>query len=192
MSLTKQEIIAKATPYFLENGYKGTGLNPLLKTLGMSKGGFYHHFNSKDELAVSIAQTLYETQFQQVINIACGSGSVKEKMVRMVDIYQPALSNINYKNSINICLYMFEMMKTSVDIKQTISQNYDALMNALSGAFEKGIEEKELDGQLDVESAAIHFVSLLDGLILFQSIYPTSIENHTQQLMLQFYKSIKA
>ena len=47
---TRQRIIAEASRRFRRDGIEGTGLVPLMKALGMTHGGFYAHFPSKEAL----------------------------------------------------------------------------------------------------------------------------------------------
>lgn len=47
---THQRIIEEAARLFRRDGVGATGLQPLMKTLGLTHGGFYAHFKSKDDL----------------------------------------------------------------------------------------------------------------------------------------------
>ncbi|MGC5701151.1 TetR/AcrR family transcriptional regulator [Pseudomonas sp. NFXW11] len=47
---THQRIIKEASKRFRRDGIGTTGLQPLMKALGLTHGGFYSHFASKDEL----------------------------------------------------------------------------------------------------------------------------------------------
>mgnify|MGYP001094997253 CR=1 FL=1 len=47
---THQRIIAEASERFRRDGVGATGLQPLMKALGLTHGGFYAHFQSKDDL----------------------------------------------------------------------------------------------------------------------------------------------
>ena len=47
---THQRIIKEASARFRKDGIGGTGLQPLMKALGLTHGGFYSHFKSKEEL----------------------------------------------------------------------------------------------------------------------------------------------
>jgi len=60
---TRQRIIGEAARRFRKDGIEGTGLVPLMKALGLTHGGFYAHFPSKDALVqasleAAAAQTL--------------------------------------------------------------------------------------------------------------------------------------
>ncbi|ARS50327.1 MULTISPECIES: TetR/AcrR family transcriptional regulator [Pseudomonadaceae] len=47
---THQRIIDEAALRFRRDGIGATGLQPLMKALGLTHGGFYAHFKSKDDL----------------------------------------------------------------------------------------------------------------------------------------------
>ncbi|WP_347901340.1 TetR/AcrR family transcriptional regulator [Pseudomonas purpurea] len=53
---THQRIIKEASARFRRDGIGATGLQPLMKALGLTHGGFYSHFSSKDELVEKALQ----------------------------------------------------------------------------------------------------------------------------------------
>jgi AcrR family transcriptional regulator len=53
---THQRIIKEASARFRRDGIGATGLQPLMKALGLTHGGFYSHFKSKDELVEKALQ----------------------------------------------------------------------------------------------------------------------------------------
>jgi AcrR family transcriptional regulator len=50
---TRQRIVDEAARRFRRDGVAGTGLVPLMKALGMTHGGFYAHFPSKEALVAA-------------------------------------------------------------------------------------------------------------------------------------------
>lgn len=57
---THQRIIDEAARLFRRDGVGATGLQPLMKTLGLTHGGFYAHFKSKGELVETALQYVAE------------------------------------------------------------------------------------------------------------------------------------
>ncbi|NWC95272.1 MULTISPECIES: TetR/AcrR family transcriptional regulator [unclassified Pseudomonas] len=53
---THQRIIKEASVRFRRDGIGATGLQPLMKSLNLTHGGFYAHFKSKDELVEKALQ----------------------------------------------------------------------------------------------------------------------------------------
>ncbi|WP_165069629.1 TetR/AcrR family transcriptional regulator [Paludisphaera rhizosphaerae] len=47
---TRKRIVSAAARQFRKNGIVATGLNDLMKAAGLTHGGFYKHFESKDQL----------------------------------------------------------------------------------------------------------------------------------------------
>lgn len=50
---TRERILEVAAAAFANDGYEGTSLNDLVRRSGLTKGAFYFHFASKEELALA-------------------------------------------------------------------------------------------------------------------------------------------
>ena len=46
----KEELVGVALDLFLQNGYENTTITQIMKASGLSKGGLYHYFSSKEEI----------------------------------------------------------------------------------------------------------------------------------------------
>jgi AcrR family transcriptional regulator len=71
-SATRQHILAVATEAFLAHGYAGTSLSDLIRAAGVTKGGFYHHFPSKEALAVEVVRARQAEETAAVVRAAVG------------------------------------------------------------------------------------------------------------------------
>jgi TetR/AcrR family transcriptional repressor of nem operon len=57
---TRQRILDAAGLLFRRNGIDGVGVDAVMKQAGLTHGGFYAHFASKEALAAEVAQSLLE------------------------------------------------------------------------------------------------------------------------------------
>lgn len=57
---THKRIVEEASQRFRRDGIGATGLQPLMKALGLTHGGFYAHFKSKDDLVEQALQAAVE------------------------------------------------------------------------------------------------------------------------------------
>lgn len=64
---TRTQIIETAAAAFAEHGYDAVSLNTLVRTSGVSKGAFYFHFASKQELALAVFLAKQRELFEQLI-----------------------------------------------------------------------------------------------------------------------------
>src|SRR6516225_3523544 len=57
-----ENIVSVAARSFREHGGDSSGIGTVMKKVGLTKGGFYRHFKSKDDLFVeAVARALDET-----------------------------------------------------------------------------------------------------------------------------------
>src|SRR3954454_23691097 len=72
---TRKRIVAAAAAEFRKNGIVATGLADLMKAAGLTHGGFYKHFESKDQLvaeacADAVQAVIEKMEAQPTINAA--------------------------------------------------------------------------------------------------------------------------
>lgn len=63
---TRQRIVEEASRRFRRDGIGATGLQALMKALGLTHGGFYAHFKSKDDLVETALQHAVEERDEAV------------------------------------------------------------------------------------------------------------------------------
>ena len=74
---TRARIIRKASKEFNKHGIAGTGLADVMKSAGLTHGGFYKHFQSKDELVAEALEEGLEKSFQ-AIELVAGERAIAE------------------------------------------------------------------------------------------------------------------
>jgi len=61
---TRELILSKSFQLFLNKGYREILINNIIGECGISKGVFYHHFKSKEELYQEVLNHLFFDYFQ--------------------------------------------------------------------------------------------------------------------------------
>lgn len=67
---TRRRIVAAATEEFRKNGIRETSLNELMAAAGLTEGGFYRHFKSKDQLIAEACATGLESVTEAIERVA--------------------------------------------------------------------------------------------------------------------------
>jgi AcrR family transcriptional regulator len=65
---SRQEILRTAARLFQQRGYDATSMNDVAGALKLSKGGLYHHFQSKDEILFEIMNHAMDITEERVLN----------------------------------------------------------------------------------------------------------------------------
>ncbi|HZQ17612.1 MAG TPA: TetR/AcrR family transcriptional regulator [Terriglobales bacterium] len=67
---SRQEILRTAARLFQQQGYDATSMNDVAAALKLSKGGLYHHFQSKDEILFNLMSHAMDITEERVISPA--------------------------------------------------------------------------------------------------------------------------
>jgi AcrR family transcriptional regulator len=66
---TRERILNSAVDLFAERGYDATSVSQVIERAGLTKGGFYHHFASKDALLYEVYGDLIGGQLERMAAI---------------------------------------------------------------------------------------------------------------------------
>jgi len=80
---THNRLLKKAAEEFCRNGVQGTGIAPLMGRLGLTHGGFYAHFDSKNELIAEATGPMFEDALSRRM-LAAAEAAPKGKAVRAI------------------------------------------------------------------------------------------------------------
>jgi AcrR family transcriptional regulator len=65
----RERVLAAAVDLFAEQGYDGTSVSQVVARAGVAKGGFYHHFASKEALLYEVYGDLIDRQLANMTEI---------------------------------------------------------------------------------------------------------------------------
>jgi TetR/AcrR family transcriptional repressor of nem operon len=83
---TRKRIVSTASRLFLENGLAETGIASIMAAVGMTQGGFYRHFTSKEQL-VAEANLAANEQMFDFYSIAVRGKPPREALRLLVTLY---------------------------------------------------------------------------------------------------------
>jgi AcrR family transcriptional regulator len=83
----RQEILRAAARLFQQQGYDATSMNDVAGALKLSKGGLYHHFQSKDEILFHIMSHAMDITEERVINVVRRVEGVEERLRTLIRLH---------------------------------------------------------------------------------------------------------
>lgn len=86
--LSRARIVDTAEKMFWEKGYEETSVQDILDELNMSKGGFYHHFTSKEELLGEVSEKRLRDRIAEETKLL-DALSVKDALNRILVLLDP-------------------------------------------------------------------------------------------------------
>ena len=83
----RQEILRTAARLFQQRGYDATSMNDVAAALKLSKGGLYHHFQSKDEILFEIMDHAMEITEERVLAPARRIANPEERLRALIRLH---------------------------------------------------------------------------------------------------------
>jgi AcrR family transcriptional regulator len=84
---SRQEILRTAARLFQQRGYDATSMNDVAAALKLSKGGLYHHFQSKDEILFEIMNHAMEITQERVLNPVRGIADPEKRLRALIRLH---------------------------------------------------------------------------------------------------------
>jgi len=84
---SRQEILRTAARLFQQRGYDATSMNDVAAALKLSKGGLYHHFQSKDEILFEIMNHAMEITQERVLGPVRGIADPVERLRALIRLH---------------------------------------------------------------------------------------------------------
>ncbi len=83
----RQEILRTSARLFQQQGYDGTSMNDVAAALKLSKGGLYHHFQSKDEILFNLMDHAMDITEERVINPVKAVADPEERLRTLIRLH---------------------------------------------------------------------------------------------------------
>ncbi len=169
--VTRENILAKAFELASENGLESLTIGELAKQCGMSKSGLFAHFNSKENLQLSVVDYANEVFITRVIAPArqLGDDNIESKLRSILDNWMGW--NHSFQGS---CMFLDawkESARSECAIQQALKKIISSWIRYLQIQIEKAVASKQFRSDLDAQQASYELYGLYLSAHLFYSIY---------------------
>lgn len=166
----KQKIILESLRLFSLKGFLSTAVQDIMTAAGCSKGGFYNHFRSKEELFFAVlaeARKIWrDHNLAGLDQIASPVGKVKQLLFNFRDVYLKD-TNCLPGGCIFVTLSV-ELDDQFPELAREVSRGFAGLKNMLARFLEQGKQAGELSEGTDTEAvAAMIFAGILGTTVIY-------------------------
>lgn len=150
---------------FYAKGYYNTSIDDILKTLGLSKGAFYYHFQSKEEFFISIVQQLV---FRKVYSVLIEPIEDQSNPLRAIEICLDDALHTAEHNQMDygfvLANFMNEFNGRNEKIMGFLKEICKVWEVNLVTALQKGKTDGFVERHIDSEGVAMYIISSYFGV----------------------------
>ncbi len=149
---TRKRIVEAASCEFRKNGIVATGLNDLMKAAGLTHGGFYKHFESKDQLVAEACAEAVEA----IIDVMAAQPTINDA----VAAYLSARHRDNPASGCPLSAIGSELARSDQKAREAATDGFEKLVGILAGKADT----------LDARRRALVAVSTLIGALTMSRV----------------------
>lgn len=130
----RQRIVAAADQLFYQHGYENTSFSDIAEAVGISRGNFYYHFRTKDEILNAVIETRIE-QIREMLNSwAQQYSDPRQRILHFIDILTDNQANIK-NHGCPVGSLCTELAKLSHELLQDASEMLAVMRDWLTEQF---------------------------------------------------------
>jgi TetR/AcrR family acrAB operon transcriptional repressor len=173
----KQAILEAALGVFAQYGFDAATTEDIAQAAGLSKGGLYWHFKSKDEILAAMLSQLFDQEMVVLSRLVESNGSVASRLRQLVR--QAIDTVLEMEHTLPVIREFSALAARNAGVRQSIQSYYQRYHGLLTALLQQGFTSGEFHTGT-AESVALTLLAQLEGLGLVWSIAPQMVELRAQ------------
>jgi TetR/AcrR family transcriptional repressor of nem operon len=170
--LTRDKILKAANELFYTNGYHATSVDRIIADAGITKGNFFYHFKSKEDLAGAVLRWHQERTFTQAaINRLLHAPSARQALYELLQSLMQRMSCQlgDGKNLIRGCIFgnfALELAASSESIRRILNDIFGQVRELIRQLLTNAQLAREIREDLDPGRTAQLILGMMEGAVL--------------------------
>ena len=162
---SREKILQSAVQLFLGDGYEATSVNDICKHAGVSKGSFYHYFETKQVLFLSLMENWSSRVMQSVLGEPITEDSnAKDVLIQMP--YQFNMAFAAVPRGFPMLVDFWRQAMADPAIWKTAVEPYRYFLGFFMRIIETGQQDGSIRKDIDSEILARLLVAVAMGFLL--------------------------
>jgi TetR/AcrR family fatty acid metabolism transcriptional regulator len=173
----KNQILDAALRVFARMGFDQARMNDIVREAGLSKGGVYWYFDSKEQIIIGVMERMIAGEITALSELGESQGSVVERLEKMIHLL---ISDMN--KLIDFIPLMYEFYALGMRDEKVHKMVYNSLSGytqALVPLIQQGIDGGEFH-PVDPKEAALAIGAIIEGTILLKAYNPDLVDLGSQ------------
>lgn len=168
---TRYLIIQKAAALFNQQGYAGTSMQDIMKATGLTKGGLYGHFKSKEEIAIASFEFAVKVTKKETAKRTHVIDNTLDKLKAVVYFYKENLFTPPVEGGCPILNTSIEADDNNPVLREKVIEALDYWQERIAYVIHVGMKAGEIKSNADTKEFSSLFISTLEGGIMMSRIY---------------------
>jgi len=172
----RDRILDAATRCFAARGFHEATIQDVCDGAGLSKGGLYTYFRSKDEILAALIERSLTEAMTWATKAAGQGGPALQRLDRVAEaMIETVLGDTSKAHTPQLMLEVWAEASKDPYLGDLLARGYEQWRMFIAQLLREGIAGGEIRADLDPNVLAAIFVAIFDGLTLQESITKTKV-----------------
>ncbi len=158
---SRQEILRTAARLFQQQGYDATSMNDIAAALKLSKGGLYHHFQSKDEILFHLMDHAMNITQERVVNVVLGIGGAEERLRTLIRLH---IGVVLSEGDREITVMLHENHPLPPSLRKRINARKKDYIHFVEGLISDAQRERKAKSGVSARAAAFALLGMINWI----------------------------
>jgi AcrR family transcriptional regulator len=173
----RQAILGAAVGVFAQHGFAEATTDALARAAGLSKGGLYWHFKSKDDILAALLDQFFD---QELAALAAATAAGESASERLRQLGTQTAADMEQLEPIRpVVLEFYVLAARQAEVRQQIDRYYQHYHRLLTALLEQGFTSGEFHRSTAAQTALV-LIAQFEGLALIWSIAPHLVDLRAQ------------
>ncbi len=174
----RRKILRAAVGCFCQRGYHSTSVQDICDEAGLSKGGLYTYFKSKEQILAAVVKESFIGGLEQAIETAGGGATALDKLDRVATLVIERLStdDLHAVSSPQLFLEIWAAASKNSRLRAQCVDGYERWKAFLTDLLREGQAHGQIKPDVDPRALASVLVAAFDGLSMQENLTRTRVD----------------
>jgi len=168
-SSSRASLVVAAQELFLSKGYAGTTVDEICAHAGVSKGSFYHSFQSKEELGLAALDTFFNDgkgKIRSAVELS-DADDPRAGALRLLDFFEGHAEAL-WSSGCLMGTFAVELAETQPEVQARVATMFRGLASAIGGVLEPAVRPER---SAEAGELAEQLLTAIEGGIVLAKAY---------------------
>jgi len=158
---SRQEILRACARLFQQQGYDATSMNDVAAALKLSKGGLYHHFQSKDEILFDLMNHALNITQERVMNPVRNIVDPEQRLRALIRLHVEVVLSVRDRE---ITVMLHEHHPLAPSLRKRINARKKEYMHFVESVVSEVQQVRQSKRQVSARAATLALLGMINWI----------------------------
>jgi AcrR family transcriptional regulator len=167
----REQLLSAAHDLFLQKGYRATSTDEIARRAGLTKGAFYFHFKSKEEMLLTMVRQIVDVFMEEEAALV-GLNLSPEALLKELRRIDEQMPMKRARQNLTLFIEIMQVPRIRKEIDRAFEKSTDLLADSIAPAYGRTKAQRR--------NLVVLIHAVFDGLNFASTVHPGHVDFNKQ------------